>query len=102
MSSRIQMLRPCVARIMSLSRGCNVISLIGTVGRFAFTRIHCAPLLTETNRPNSVPTYRTLGFFRSSVIVRTVCPAGMPVVMARHVVPKSVLMYTYGVKSFAL
>src|SRR4029453_1278997 len=42
-SSRIQMLRPCVARIMSLSRGWNPISWIGTVGRFPLKRVHGPP-----------------------------------------------------------
>ena len=57
------MLRPCVARIMSLSRGWNTISWIGTVGSPERTRCHLPPLSSETNRPNSVPTYNTDGFF---------------------------------------
>ena len=53
------MLRPCVARIMSLSRGWRTISYIGTVGRPERMRVHVPPRSIETNSPNSVPTYST-------------------------------------------
>ncbi len=55
MSSRIQMLRPCVATIMSLSRGWMMISWIGTVGRLDLTRVHLPPRSGLTNSPNSEP-----------------------------------------------
>ena len=49
------MLRPCVATIMSLSRGWKTISWMGTVGRPLLKRCQRPPRSRLTNRPNSLP-----------------------------------------------
>ena len=85
------MLRPCVATIMSLSRGWKTISWIGTVGRFDLIRIHLPPRSGLTNSPNSVPEYSTFGFFGSSVIDVTAWPFGMPSPIERKLLPPSTL-----------
>ena len=85
------MLRPWVARIMSLSRGWNTISWIGTVGTLPLTRVHLPPRSGLTNKPNSVPEYSTFGFFGSSVIDVTVWPFGMPSPIDRKLLPPSTL-----------
>ena len=54
--SRIHNARPCVARIIALSRGWSVISSMRTVGRFALMRTQLFARSIDTNRPVSAPT----------------------------------------------
>src|SRR5207249_369969 len=54
-TSRIQMLRPCVAAISSPRAGCWANSWTATVGRLLLIFVHDAPRLIDAQTANSVP-----------------------------------------------
>src|SRR6516162_6568527 len=55
LTSRIQMLRPCVAATISPAFGWTAISWTATVGRLLLIRVHEAPRSIEAYTENSVP-----------------------------------------------
>src|SRR6185369_16652273 len=99
-SSKIQMLRPCVARIRSFSRGWTRISCTETFGRFfKFSGIHSLPPLYDANKPSSVPAYSRFLFFGSSRTTCTYAFAGSLPEMFVQDFPESVVLKMYGRKS---
>src|SRR6266852_5268174 len=70
------------------------------VGRFAASRVQCAPLSCDTKSARSVPAKRTSGLPGYSARPRIdASSVGRPLVTAVHVLPKSVVRNTYGAKS---
>src|SRR5690242_11616983 len=98
-SSRIQMLRPCVATTRSFVRGWTRMSAYSVVGRLPVRRLQCAPLSSVTKRKRSVPANSTFGLPGYSAMLRTEASGGSPALTDFHVLPKSVVRRMYGAKS---
>src|SRR5687768_8713155 len=96
--SPVHIARPYVPRTRSFSRGWIVRSCTATVGRFAFNCVQTPPPSIDTNTPTSLPTIKRSRLLRSCTTTLMGELGRLPLI-AVQVLPASVVLYKYGVKS---